>query len=262
MDASVPIFDQMLGPLGLDIPPAGETSFEELVELYRQRLTEGEETIHINCMTTMAECRAAILAVQEAKRPFWVSWAFDEDGESFTRVHMLAALFVAEGMGAAAFGLNCRPVLAEELMEELVPYASIPLFSYYDEEYTVWPYEVREKDPDMIPCATGIEPCFISRLVDVGEEIECTPDLLEDIIAAEDDPVGAVKIAIQEPDDVDIFAENQYAIREALCLWSDVPELLEGALRAFQGRAFYDGTGDLEEEDLAPLVKKYGLIVL
>lgn len=263
MDASVPIFDGMLGPLGLDIPPAGETSFEELVTLYRQRLTGEEKTLHINCMTTMSECRAAILAVKEGSGcPFWVSWAIDEDGESFTRVHMLAALFVAEGMGAAAFGLNCRPALAEELMEELYPYASIPLFSYYNEHYTVWPYEVQEHDPDMLPCATGISPCFISRMVDVGEEIECTPDLLEDIIAAEDNPVGAVKIALQEPDDVDMFAENQYAIREALCLWSDVPELLEGALRAFQGRAFYDGTGELEEEDLAPLVKKYGLIVL
>lgn len=263
MDASVPIFDQMLGPLGLDIPPAGETPFEELVSRYCERLEKGNGPVHINCMTTMAECRAAILAVGEGlPRPVWVSWAIDEDGESRTRVHMLAALFVAEGMGAAAFGLNCRPALAEELMDELIPYASVPLFSYYNGEYTLWPYEVREKDPDMIPCATGIEPCFISRLVDVGEEIECSPNLLEDIIAAEDDPVGAVKIAILERDDVEIFGEDQYAIREALCLWSDVPELLEGALRLFQGRAFYDGTGDLEPEDLEPLVKKYGLIVL
>lgn len=263
MDAPVPIFQQMLGPLGLDIPPAGEHTFEELVALYRARLIEGDGPIHINCMTTMAECRAAILAVKESgHRPFWVSWACDEDGESFTRVHILAALFVAEGMGAAAFGLNCRPAMAEELMEELAPYASVPLFNVYDGKVTVLPYQVWEHDPDMIPCATGTAPCFVTRTVDVGEEIECTPDLLEDIIAAEDDPVGAVKIAILEQDDVDIFAEHQYAICKALCLWSDVPELLEGALRAYQGRAFYDGTGDLEPEDLVPLVQKYGLIVL
>ena len=156
MDAPVPIFQQMLGPLGLDIPPAGETTFEELVELYCTRLTEGDGPIHINCMTTMAECRAAILAVKEhGNYPFWVSWAFDEDGESFTRVHMLAALFVAEGMGAAAFGLNCRPAMAAELMEELVPYASVPLFYTYQGEITPWPYEVQERDPDAIPCATG-----------------------------------------------------------------------------------------------------------
>ncbi len=263
MDAPVPIFRQTLGPLGLDIPPAGETTFDELVELYRARLTPGKGPVHINCMTTMAECRAAILAAGELGcGPFWVSWACDGDGESATRVHMLAALFVAEGMGAAAFGLNCRPAMAAELMEELIPYASIPLFQVYDGEVTPWPYEPQEHDPDVIPCATGTAPCFVTRTVDVGEEIECTPDLLEDIIAAEDNPVGAVKIAIMEQDDVDIFAEHQYAIREALCLWSDVPELLEGALRVYQGRAFYDGTGELEPAELARLSAKYGLIVL
>ena len=96
----------------------------------------------------------------------------------------------------------------------------------------------------------------------MGEEIECGPDLLEDIIAAEDNPVGAVKIAIREEDDVDIFAQHQYAVREALCLYADVPELLEGALRVYQGRAFYDGTGGLEREELARLGRLYGLIVL
>ena len=96
----------------------------------------------------------------------------------------------------------------------------------------------------------------------MGEELECGPDLLEDIIAAEDDPVGAVKIVIQEADDVDIFAQHQYAVREALCLCSDVPELLEGALRVYQGRAFYDGTGGLERADLDRLSRLYGLIVL
>ena len=35
-----------------------------------------------------------------------------------------------------------------------------------------------------------------------------------------------------------------------------------GSLRVYQGRAFYDGTGDLEREELARLSKKYGLIVL
>ena len=94
------------------------------------------------------------------------------------------------------------------------------------------------------------------------KELECTPDLLEDIIEAEDDPVGAVKIAILERDDVDIFAQHQYAVRKALCLWSDVPELLEAALRVYQGRAFYDGTGELEPEELDRLSRKYGLIVL
>lgn len=263
MDASVPIFEQMIGPLGLDVPPAGEHTFEELVEKYRSRLTAEGGAVHINCMITMAECRAAILAAGERGcGPLWVSWGCDEDGESPARVHMLAALFVAEGMGAAAFGLNCSEALAKEQLAELAPYASVPLFYVVDGNPVVWPYEPAEHDPDVIPCASGTAACFVTRTVDVGEDVECTPDLLEDIIDAEDDPVGAMKISILEQDDVDAFAEEQYAITKALCLWSDVPELLEGALRVYQGRAFYDGTGDLEPEELARLSRLYGLIVL
>lgn len=263
MDAAVPIFQLTLGPLGLDVPPAGECSFEAVVEEYRSRMETAKGAVHIGGMTTMAECRAAILAAGEkGNAPVWVSWNCDEDGESPTRVHMLAALIVAEGMGAAAFGVECSRPVAEEQLARLARYASIPLFRVEEGRIFLWEYEPVEQDPDSIPCATGTEPCFITRYVDVGEELECGPDLLEDIIDAEDDPVGAVKIAILDMDDVEVFAREQYAVDKALCLWSDVPDLLEAALRVYQGRALYDGTGDLEPEELERLTGKYGLIVL
>lgn len=263
MDAAVPIFHKCLGPLGLDIAPAGEAEFDQLVEIYRDQLGPGQGAVHINGMVGMAECRAALLAARElGYGPVWVSWSCNEDGESITRVQMLAALFVAEGMGAAAFGLNCPKELALQLLNQVKEYASVPLFYVWQGEVTTYPYQVREKDPDVIPCATGTAPCFVTRTVDVGEELECTPKLLEDIIQAEDDPVGAVKISILEQDDVDIFAQHQYAVNKALCLWSDVPELLEQALRYYQGRAFYDGTGDLDAQELKILSNRYGLIVL
>ncbi len=263
MDASVPIFQQTLSPLGLDVPPAGEHCFEELASAFRVRLEPGKGPVHLAGMTAMAECRAAMLAVKERDcgAP-WVSWVCDEDGESPTRVRMLAALFVCEGMGAAAFGVQCPAEAAEERLEELAGYAQIPLFQMEGGEPVPYPYNRAARDPDAIPCATGTDPCFIRRTIDVGEELECGPDLLEDIIAAEDNPVGAVKIAIQSQDDVDIFAAHQYAVREALCLWSDVPELMESALRAYQGRAFYDGTGGLDQAELDRLAGLYGLIVL
>ena len=119
------------------------------------------------------------------------------------------------------------------------------------------------KDPDVIPCASEKEARFITPDVDVGETIECGPDLMEDILEAEEvRPVGALRIAILEEDDVAIFAEEQYAIKDALCLWSDVPALMEAAQRAYQGRAFYDGTAELEPEVLERLRREYGLIVL
>lgn len=119
------------------------------------------------------------------------------------------------------------------------------------------------QDPDVIPCASEKEARFITPDVDVGETIECTPDLLEDILEAEENsPQGALKIAILEEDDLDMFAENQYVVKDALCIFSDVPELLERALRLYQGRAFWDGTEELEETFLAEMSQKYGLILL
>ena len=263
MDASVPIFKQTLGPLGLDVSPMGETDFEALAAQYRDRLDPGQGPVHLAGMTAMAECRAALIAAREAGcSPRWVSWNCDEDGLSPTRVHMLAALFVSEGLQAAAFGIDCPEDAAQERLAELARYARIPLFRVREGEAVPFPYERSAEDPDVIPCATGTSPCFVTRTVDVGEEIECGPDLLEDIIAAEDDPVGAVKIAIRGEDDVDIFAQHQYAVREALCLYADVPELLEKALRVYQGRALYDGTGGLEPPELERLSRLYGLIVL
>ena len=120
-----------------------------------------------------------------------------------------------------------------------------------------------EKDPDVIPCASEKEARFITPDVDVGETIQCTDHLMEDILEAEEErPVGALKIEVLDTDDLEIFAREQYAVRDTLCLWSDVPELLEGALRAYQGRAFYDGTAELEPEFLARMSEKYGLILL
>ncbi len=120
-----------------------------------------------------------------------------------------------------------------------------------------------EHDPDVIPCASETEARFITPDVDVGEGIECTSDLLEDILEAEEEsPQGALKIEILEEDDLLLFAEHQYVIKDALCLSSDVPELLEGALRAFQGRAFWDGTEELEDTFLEEMRQRYGLILL
>lgn len=53
------------------------------------------------------------------------------------------------------------------------------------------------------------------------------------------------------------------AARAACCIGRievcDDAELLEKALRAYQGRALYEGA--LSDDVLAPLVEKYGLII-
>ncbi len=304
-----------LAPLGLSLPPFGESSFEEMVAVYTEQAAAlagaGVDLFVAETMTTMAEARAAVLACKSVSdRPVWVSFTCDEEGRTPTGTDVLAAMIVMQGMGASAFGLNCTaPAVAAEQLKRLVPYAAIPLLvkpsaglpgacctpeelaaavpafaaagarifggccgagpdhvaalrqAVAQVDFSAFPPV--ERDPDVIPCASEKEARFITPDVDVGEMIACTPDLMEDILVAEEiSPQGALKIAILEEDDLDIFAENQYVVKDALCLFSDVPELLEKALRIYQGRAFWDGTGDLEEEFLRTMARRYGLILL
>lgn len=294
------------------------------MDLYAEQagvlLSSGVDLFLVESVMAMAEARAAVLGIRKAggDKPVLVTCYCDDEGRTPTGTDVLACAIVMQGMGVAAFGLNCvDPAVAEEQLTRLHLYTDMPLIAepsaglpetlsdgtpaYQDnagefaKRVPSWaaagvrifggccgtnPGHIRAmrealeqidfsafppvaKDPDVIPCASEKEARFITPDVDVGETIECTPDLVEDILEAEEErPVGALRIAILEEDDLEIFAEEQYAIKDALCLWSDVPELMEGALRVYQGRAFYDGTAELEPEVLERLSRLYGLIVL
>ncbi|WP_297210984.1 homocysteine S-methyltransferase family protein [uncultured Flavonifractor sp.] len=304
-----------LAPLGLSLPPFGESSFEELVAIYTEQAAAlaqaGVDLFVVETMISMAEARAAVLACRSVSdKPVWVSFTCDEEGRAPYGTDVLAAMIVMQGMGVSAFGLNCaRGADVAEQLKRLSAYATVPLIakpnagmpgSYCEAEELAAlvpafagagarifggccgsgpahisairramakvdfsAFRPAERDPDVIPCASEKEARFITPDVDVGEMIQCTPDLMEDILAAEEEaPQGALKIAVLEEDDLDIFAENQYVVKDALCLFSDVPELLEKALRIYQGRAFWDGTGDLEEDFLQKMAATYGLILL
>ena len=72
-----------------------------------------------------------------------------------------------------------------------------------------------------------------------------------------DDPVLALRIGSW--DDVQALADYQYMLTKPVCLACDDAELLEAALRVYQGRALYDGA--LAENALLPLCDKYGLLI-
>lgn len=301
-----------LAPCGMALTPAGDFTFEEIVDNYKAQVKAIQETgvdlYIVETMITLAEARAAVLAVREADpgKPLLVSFYCNDEGHTPDGTDVLAALIVMQGMGADGFGINCAsPEIIRDQLERLAPYASIPLLAspgfsappvagelaFWVEKYAALgvrffggccgtepahiaalrekldslslpAFSPWEQDKDVIPCASGQEARFITPDVDVGETLECSPDLPEDILRAEDLPQGAVKISILDEDDLDLFAAHQYVVRNALCLWSDVPELLEKALRLYQGRAFWDHTAELEDEFLEDMRKKYGLVLL
>lgn len=88
-----------------------------------------------------------------------------------------------------------------------------------------------------------------------GKPLPCSASLADDIEECEDE-ILAVSITSQQ--DFEYFEEAQYAVDRPLCLMCEDAELLEKALRVFQGKCMYEGS--LDPEVLASLSEKYGLV--
>ena len=115
------------------------------------------------------------------------------------------------------------------------------------------------KNADMLPASTEKIPVLLPVDAPHGAVLQAKSDM-EDALAEameEQEPVAAIKIGSWE--DVDALADWQYAISKPLCLVCDEAELLEAALRVYQGRALYEG--GLSEEALLPLCDRYGLLI-
>ncbi len=101
-----------LSPTGLFLYPLGDARFEELVEVYTEQARALEEAgvdlFIIETMMSVAECRAAVLAVRSvSEKPVFVTVTCDEKGRTLTGSDPAAVLQILQGMGVDAFGLNC-----------------------------------------------------------------------------------------------------------------------------------------------------------
>ena len=305
-----------MAPTGLLLYPLGTASFEELLEVYTEQAAAlenaGVDLFVIETMMTLAEARAALLAVKSVSRkPVFVSFTCDEQGRILTGSDVMAALQVMQGMGADAFGLNCS-VGPEEMLEQLKrlhTIARIPLIAkanagipeivegktVYDcppERFTgcmpamaqagvsifggccgtnsghvaamakaalnLKPCAPAPEHGELLPCATEKEVFFLDPAAEHGAVLPCD-EQLEDVLTEEQEEAEMVAIAIRSREELAAFADCQFMIAKPLCLICDDAELLEEALRLYQGRALYEG--GLSEEELLPLCRKFGLII-
>ena len=295
--------------------PLGDMSFEELYEIYLEQAqaleNAGVDLFVIETMQTLAEARAALLAVKAvSKRPVFVSFSCDENGRTMMGTDACAALQIMQGMGADAFGLNCSVGPAEMLTQirRLAEYAAVPLiakpnaglprtgdgetaYSVKAEEFAAYAPALAEAGanifgaccgsdesfiaalrtaldgvpmrsptpvhPELLPCATEKDIFPLDPAAAYTQVFACDEDLEDNLCELEDGELFAVEIRSIE--DVAVFADEQYAVKNPLCIICDDAALLEKALRAYQGRALYEGT--LSDDALAPLVGKYGLII-
>ena len=133
------------------------------------------------------------------------------------------------------------------------------------EETGFWKRELVMADPpeeDWFIAVSNGRDHLLDPTFDIDGELECQGDFTQQLLDLESDGCTALRLLLPDEDAVDLFAAEQYMVKMPVSLCVQDPVLLERALRAFWGRAVYDGTWPLEEEDLGPLVEKYGLILL
>ena len=112
---------------------------------------------------------------------------------------------------------------------------------------------------DLLPAATEKLPCYLPVDAGHGAVLTAGADLEDRLADALDGDAPMIALRIDTWEDIDALTDVQYLLTKPLCLVCDDAELLEAALRVYQGRALYEGV--LPEAALLPLSARYGLLI-
>ncbi len=124
------------GPSGQLLAPYGNTSFEEVYEIFAEQAKivngSGVDGVIIETFTDLQELRAAVLAFKEhTDLPIFCSMSFEKNGRTFLGVTVESFALTMQGLGVDALGINCGTGPEEMFanIERLQKYAHVPLFA-------------------------------------------------------------------------------------------------------------------------------------
>ncbi len=118
---------------------------------------------------------------------------------------------------------------------------------------------LEDNSSDLMLCATETAAFEIGDEIQIDEPYSCDEDLADNIDEAMDSDSPVIAIRFGDEDELENFTEAQYMMTKPLYAVCDDAKLLEKVLRLYQGRALC--SGNIPEEELRPLVQKYGVIV-
>ena len=116
-----------LSPTGKMLAPIGDTTLDELVDIYKEQAKALDHTVDFYMLETnmdLASTRAAVLAVKEVSaKPIFVTMTVTESGKTMYGDTPECALLTLAELGIAAFGLNCStgPKEMKNILEPLFP---------------------------------------------------------------------------------------------------------------------------------------------
>ncbi len=121
---------------GRQLEPIGQMDLETLVSVYKEQAAvladAGVDLFIIETMMSLAECRAALIAVKETcDLPVCVTLSFNEDGRTLFGTDASTAMVVLQSLGADAVGVNCSagPRQMIRIVREMKAYANIPVIA-------------------------------------------------------------------------------------------------------------------------------------
>ncbi len=258
----------------------------------RRAIHEKADFIYLRMKQDLHVLRAAVLAVTDLSGVgILVEMPVDEDGLTVDGSSAMAVMGILQRIGVAGIILTGEPEDLDDTIAELAPHANVALgvsvepcelpymreLSSLEFYQTSEPHDVKrlleempplsgnhepEADDDYVLAPVGAYAHFVDVTIDISDPIDLEDHFGETILELEDQWSGALKLEINTADDVQLLADDQYMLNRPVCLAAENPELLEQALRVFDGIALYDGTWELEEDVLDSFRQHYGLVAL
>ncbi|ADI01514.1 homocysteine S-methyltransferase family protein [Syntrophothermus lipocalidus] len=180
-----------IGPTGRLLQPAGDATFDQLYEAFREQVVAGAEAgadlVSIETMTDIGELRAAVIAAREnTDLPILAHLTFEPNGRTMMGTSPAGAALVLEALGVTAIGANCSggakellPVIEEMarvtgIFLSVEPNAGLPklengrtIFPETPESMAVYALSLREAGANLIGGCCGTTPAHIRAMAEI-----------------------------------------------------------------------------------------------
>lgn len=181
---------------GESLAPIGSMTLERLVDIYKEQATSlyeaGVDLFVIETMMSLAETRAAVLAIQEiCDLPIIASMSFEEDGRTLYGTSPAAAVTVLQSLGVDVIGVNCStgPKEMIEIIKQMRLYAKIPIlakpnaglpvlkdgktvYEMTPEQFAGYAKDLVEAGASFLGGCCGTTPAHIKKLVEAAKDLE------------------------------------------------------------------------------------------
>lgn len=269
-----------IGSTGKILKPIGDTSFEEIYEVFKEQVVAGEkagcDVVLFETFTDLYELKAAILAAKEnTNLPIFATMSFEENGRTFFGTGVEEMVTTLEGLGVTVLGINCSlgPKQLKPIVEKLLsitstpvllqPNAGLPIvngndvnYDITEDEFSQYMKEYAQMGVSILGGCCGTTPSYIQKMISLVEDVSYTPTCEKEITAVCSSSMTVVL------DDIKIIGERLNPTGKKLLAEmirkNDIDYLIkEGIIQEGQGAHILDvnvGLPDIDEESMLKYV--------